>query len=304
MSIGERVSDPFYYVWEGIIKKPIIWVLLTVFCFGNSLLGISVNLILRKYAFFTQEPVMTYYPAFFNQYPLEISVLCFIIGAILMLFLAGYTYQIFQGNVSAPAIQNWGLLLLNGLKLTIVSFIFYIIPLLISFFFVLLPLYENISFMQQFTGGATNSASVTPEIFKFVGLMLGGSIISILAFILFWIFSIIGIIRFCRTESMGSAFEISEILQRIRNIGWVRYLGSLVIFIIIMVIFGIIRGIIGFFLLAIGFIFGFMFKGTFPIFMGISMIIGLLIESLIVVYSARYFSVLYDVGETDLVQEE
>ncbi|WP_394698563.1 DUF4013 domain-containing protein [uncultured Methanospirillum sp.] len=295
MSIGERISDPFYYVWEGIVKKPIIWVILTVFCFGGSLWGFTSNIVILKYISNT-KPVLTYYPDFFTQYPLETSVACFIAGTILLLFLAGYTYQVFHGITPAPEMKNWGFMLINGLKVTVISFVYFIIPILVACFLVVLPLCGQISSMHQLSGETTNPAT-TPEIFKFFGIILGGSLISFLVFIVFWIFSIIGIIRFCRTGSMSSAFELSEVLEKIRNIGWTRYLGSLMVFVIIMVFFGIIKGIISLILLAIGFVFGLIFKGTMPVFIGISMIIALFIQSLIAVYSARYFSVLYDADD-------
>ncbi|MEM0444871.1 MAG: DUF4013 domain-containing protein [Nitrososphaerota archaeon] len=116
-----------------------------------------------------------------------------------------------------PPLEKYGALWVEGLKIVIVSFVYMIVPIIL-----LLIGFASISIGFAF--------------FPFIGLgVIGGVLIAVglvLSFLIA-IVAIMGIIRMVKTDRMGEAFNLGEILSKTRSIGWVNYIVWLVVIFLI-----------------------------------------------------------------------
>jgi len=129
----------------------------------------------------------------------------------------GYVMRIYRGVPSAPEVDNWGTLFVDGLKLLIVGIV-YAIPIM-----VLWVLLYGSMILALFSGGPDDPA---------VAAFAPNLILMILMYILEIIVGIImpvASIRFARTGSFSEAFNFNAILETIGKIGWVNYIIALVL---------------------------------------------------------------------------
>ncbi|WP_319578754.1 DUF4013 domain-containing protein [uncultured Methanospirillum sp.] len=240
-------------------------------------------------------------PPPFNQCALHIVIVLIFVGIILMIVQAGYITRIYRGLSPAPQVRDWKNLFRDGFSFSVIGLVYNIIPMLIAIFTVILPLYRTI---KQFNhvSSTPHPLVLSPELLQSIGIAIGGLLLSVLLFIVFNIFGIIGLIRFSRSGSIRSAFEISEILKKIGNIGWIRYLLSLLVLLFVVFLFSVASTIIALVLTLIGFIAGFLIPGAQEIKIGIQIIITFFFDVLIMVFNARYLTVLYDNG-TEPIQK-
>ena len=96
------------------------------------------------------------------------------------------------------------------------------------------------------------------------------------------LFGILGAVRFARTGSIREGIRFSAILTTIRTIGWLSYIILLIGFVIAMVIYAVITGILSF----------------IPY---IGWILVLIVNPVFTIFTARYFSLVYDQGEPQTV---
>jgi len=154
-----------------------------------------------------------------------------IICAIIFPLFGGYSVRIMSGAKPAPELENWGSLFIDGIKLIIISLI-YSIPVLIVAFIVL-----GGSIMALASGSDSLAAA------GIAGLLGGLLIVAILALII-GLISIMGMIRFSRTGSMGEAFNFSAIFETIGNIGWIHYIIAVVVMGVVISVVYVILGMI------------------------------------------------------------
>jgi len=293
MNISERISESFHYVIDGVIRQPRTWVLLSLLEIGDFLVNFGEKSLIHKYVpeLKIGSPILL--PPPFNQYALHIVIVLIFIGIILMIVQAGYITRIYRGLSPAPQVSNWKNLFRDGISYSVIGLVYNIIPMLIAIFTAILPLYRAI---KQFNhvSSTPHPLVLSPELLQTIGIIIGGLLLSVLLFIVFYIFGIIGLIRFSRSGCIRSAFEISEILKKIGNIGWIRYLLSLFVLFVLAILFSAAITIIALVLALIGFIMGFLIPGAQEIKIGIQIIITFFFDALIMVFNARYLSVLYD----------
>jgi hypothetical protein len=155
-----------------------------------------------------------------------------VIATILLgLPLMGYILKVLRGEKPAPEVENWGTLFIDGIKLLIV-YIIWMIPIIIVWAIL----------MAVGLAGAMNGDPTA--VMAAAGTMIVGLlIIFVLAFII-GLFTMIGVIRFARTGSIGEAFNFSAILATIRKIGWVPYIIALIVLFVCGIVFGIVVGIL------------------------------------------------------------
>jgi hypothetical protein len=188
---------------------------------------------------------------------------------LLSFFLAGYAVRIYRGTNPAPDFDNWGSMFLDGVKMSIVTLIWFL-PLLIVLLCVL-----GISFVGMASGG-------TGSIGLFLGVLLLAILIEIIVCIVIVLFSAMGVIRFARTGSIREGLRYTKILELIRTIGWGQYIIALVILFVATIIFGIIG----------------MVLQLIPY---IGWIGQLIITPLFMVFAARYYTLVYEWGEQPAV---
>jgi hypothetical protein len=142
---------------------------------------------------------------------LILSILC------LGLPFNGYVMRIYRGVPSAPEVDNWGILFVDGLKLLVVGIV-YAIPIMLLWGLI----YG--SMILALIQGQINDAAVTSFTPNLV-LMLLMNILEITVGIIMPVASI----RFARTGSFSEAFNFNAILETIGKIGWINYIIALVL---------------------------------------------------------------------------
>jgi hypothetical protein len=110
----------------------------------------------------------------------------------------------------------------------------------------------------------------------FIALLL--LLVVFVLFVIVLLFGILGAVRFARTGSIREGIRFSAILTTIRTIGWLSYIILLIGFVIAMVIYAIITGILS----------------VIPY---IGWVLVLIVNPFFMIFTARYFSLVYDQGE-------
>ena len=178
-------------------------------------------------------------------------------------FLSGYLVRVYRGAKPAPDFGDWGRLLIDGLKLQIVGFVWFL-PALIVFLCAVAIVVIMI--------GSQGSGSLFLLLLLLV-LLIAGIIVLVLVALL----SVMGIIRFARTGSMAEGLRYSAIMDLIGKIGWGNYIVALIVLVAVGFAFGIIIMVLSF----------------IPF---IGWIANPVLTPLLTVFSARYYTLLYDQG--------
>ncbi len=182
----------------------------------------------------------------------------------------GYTARIYRGGSKPPDLSKPLELFIDGIRLTIVSFI-YALPFIGAIIIVgsqgnlLLNLITH-----------AESGLLFSEI-GFVFFLIVGIILLYAVVILF---SMIGVIRTARTGKIRDAFAFSAILAHIRRIGVVSYLSAVVFYTIIAFLVS----------LPAGYMMELSLFGYIPAFF---------IYAMVTVFAARYFTLVFESGLPD-----
>ncbi|WP_319578810.1 DUF4013 domain-containing protein [uncultured Methanospirillum sp.] len=301
MHTSERITSTFQYVIDGVIRQPKTLILLSILGIGNFLIDVGQKSLVHKYCHGLQLGDPVFLPQPFLQYALYVVIIMIIVGMLLMILQSGYVVQIYRGISPAPPVRDVKALFRDGFFLSIIGLGYSIIPVLIGVWTVLLPLQQK---MGEFHNISSSSEPfvISPELLQTIGIIIGGFVLSMLLYIIFCTISFVGLIRFSRTGSIRSAFEIPALLAKIGDIGWVRYLLSLLLLLFFTALFS--GGI--YLITLVCAIFGIITETVFPgineIMLGIRILVSIFLDVLIVVFNARYLSLLYDAG-TESVQE-
>lgn len=188
-------------------------------------------------------------------------VLLIIATILLCLPLLGYSLKVLRGEKPAPEVADWGTLFIDGIKYAIVALI-WAIPTIIIFFVTI-------------GAGIVVLSGDPSSIMGAIGGMLFGFIVTGIVAILTGIFATIGIIRFARTNSMGEAFNFSEISATITKIGWVPYILAMIVLFVVQIIISIVISIIA----------------LIPV---LGMIIQLVLIAPVTIFQSRYLCHVYD----------
>ena len=259
MDIGALLSDSFTYAQEALVGKWTRWAIFILFALPVSLIQFI----------FDPKTIMTGTEINWGAIPWGQIALLAGLGFILSFFISGYTVRIYQGTKPAPDFTGWTGLFVDGVKLAVVWFL-WILPLL-------LVLAAGIAIAVT-TFFSTQAQSVSPNwihLVSFIALLL---LVVFVLFVVVLLFGILGAVRFARTGSIREGIRFSAILATIRTMGWLSYIILLIGFVIAMVIYAIITGILSF----------------IPY---IGWILVLIVNPFFTIFSARYFSLVYDQGE-------
>ncbi|MFA4860903.1 DUF4013 domain-containing protein [Methanoregula sp.] len=177
--------------------------------------------------------------------------------------------RVYRGSSTAPELNEWVSMFIDGIKLFVVSLI-YMIPVLII---------EVVVLGSAFLTGmmAQNYAQADPgAILGLIGAVLFGFIILAIVSIIIGLFLATAVVRFARTGSFGEAFNFSAIAAHIGKIGFVPYIISLIFLIIIIGIVEIICMMIPY----------------------VGMLILLILLPVITLFEARYLTLVYESAGT------
>jgi hypothetical protein len=184
-----------------------------------------------------------------------VLIICSIIFPLIM----GYSLEMMRGKKPAPEPGNWVKTLIDGILYFIINFV-YMIPVWILAFIFILP-----AIMMAFSGNVTGAIAVGG-----IGLL-----ITIIVAIILTLIAVIAVVRFAREEKFGEAFNFSEIVAKIKSIGWLN------LFIKLLVV-EIILGIIYFILF------------MFSMFSIIGTILIFILAPVFTIFMARYICLIYD----------
>ena len=149
----------------------------------------------------------------------------------------GYQARVLRespGTGTPPKLEKYGELLVDGAKVFFAALIYMLIPLILII----------VGGVSTFAGLMSTSAAVLAA-----GLVLGGAgvvilLVGIILMILLLIILAVGMAHMIKTGKFGKAFAFGEILNIIRGIGWVKYLGWVVVVVIIAFVVSAISGLI------------------------------------------------------------
>lgn len=151
----------------------------------------------------------------------------------------GYFFRVLKGSIAGfdelPDFDEWGEMFIDGLKIFVVQFVYFLIPAIV----ILIGVWASIASMS-----VTDAGSMTNPGLVF-GLMGGTAIIGIILAIILGLIASIAIANMALNNGeFGAAFRFSEILEKIAMIGWGKYIVWYIVMIIIGLIGGVIAGIL------------------------------------------------------------
>lgn len=150
-----------------------------------------------------------------------ILIICSIIFPLIM----GYALEMMRGKKPAPEPGNWVKTFIDGILVCIIDFI-YMIPVWIIALIFIVP--------------SGYMLFVNP--YAALGTLAIGGILTFIVAIIMGLIASIAIVRYAREDKVGEAFNFSEILAKIKSIGWINlFIMILVMTIIISIIMFIIN---------------------------------------------------------------
>lgn len=197
----------------------------------------------------------------------------------------GYAMRIYRGTDTAPDVDRWGTLFIDGIKLVIVGLV-YSIPILVVWAFIYGSMILTLG-----EGNLDAAGNFEPNL----TLLLLMYAVEILVGIIMPVASI----RFARMGSFAEAFNFGAIFSTIGKIGWITYLLALII---LTLVIGI-----PIFILVFGFIIvtgaGIYLTGGGTIallgLVALFILVMLIFSPLIGVFQARYMTRVYESAGTE-----
>lgn len=275
MDLGDLLKNAFQYTYEGLISKPVTWLLLIILSqlYYIPLIGFVTFMIV---AGIRGDTLMSNIPLLAGGF-----AVLFLLIVLISSFYQGFMVPVMNKDAGLPAFPDPGVLFSNGIRYTIICLLYFLIPMLLvlgSIVFAILPIINS-------------PATYTPDPrMETILIMLAGFALAFLSAVVLSLLWITGIVRFARTGSFAEAFNFKEILATISRIGWVFYCIALLILAILLFIFGtamfVIQTILGIVPL-IGFVF-----------VLVMLLVQIVLGPFIAVFTHRYFSLLYDCAGT------
>ena len=262
MDIGLLLSDSLAYAQEALVGKWARWAIFIILALPFSLIQFV----------FDPKKIMTGTSINWAAIPWGQIAILAIAGFILSFFISGYSVRIYRGTKPAPEFTDWAGLFVDGIKLAIV-WLLWILPL-----FIVLVAGALFAFVMFVSSSAIASApNITVLLFILLLLLL-----EFVLLIIVLLFGILGAVRFARTGSIREGVRVSAILHTIRTMGWLSYILALIVAVIVGIIYAIITGALSF----------------IPY---IGWVLVLIVAPFFTIFIARYFTVVYDQGESQTV---
>ena len=189
--------------------------------------------------------------------------------------LNGYIVRIYSGEKTLPEVDHWGKLFVDGWKYNIIA-ILYMIPAIIvavvlGFFTIL-----SVSEMTTIISGG-NAAGVIELVTGIITVLF----ILLIVLMILSLFLMMGLVRLGKTGRIGEAFSFGAINKQISSgVGWLGYIGYVILLWILGLILMLIIAAINILLLPLG------------------ILVMLLILPAWSVFAAKYMTNIYDAGES------
>ncbi len=256
MDTGEILTESIAYTREAFEGKWGRWLIFII---------LSLPMALVPFVFDAENLMDKTTGAFHGELvPWDQVAVLLIAAFIFSFFTAGYMVRIYRGVKPAPDFDDWGSLFLDGLKLAIVMFL-WLLPLLI-----ILMVAFGIAIAVGISAG-------TGFPWLLIGLVLLALLVLLIVGLIVALFSPMGEIRFARTGSISEGLRFSKIAELIGKIGWGQYAIALIMLIVVIIIFMVIS----------------MILSVIPF---IGWVLSLVITPLLTVFTARYYTLIYEQG--------
>ncbi|MBO4354614.1 MAG: DUF4013 domain-containing protein [Methanomicrobium sp.] len=181
----------------------------------------------------------------------------------------GYLLRVAGTNESAPDVNGWVKLFIDGWKVFIVELIYMIPVIILAFVFGFMALIPE---MMVVTSGGT------PNLELLFGMVVGLAIVFLVS-ILITLFLFMGLVRLGQTGKLGEAFNFGAINEAINTgVGWLGYIGYCILLWIIIIIYAIVIGLLS----------------IIPI---VGFILGLILTPLVSVFAVSYLRNIYNAGK-------
>ena len=153
-------------------------------------------------------------------------------------FVLGYFLRILKSTIAGvdelPEFDDWGDMFVDGLKVLVVHIVYLLIPGIV----IGVGVFASIASL-----AATNTSIYTAPASFFALIGVTGIIGYILALI-FALFAYIAVANMAYYDEIEAAFRFSEILDKIKMIGWGKYIIWYIVMLIIGFVVGLIAGIL------------------------------------------------------------
>jgi hypothetical protein len=259
MDYGAMLTESFEYAKEALLGKWVRWILFIILGLPFALVKFTIdpNIIVDK-------ATGTFHPELIHWDQLLILIGA---GILFGFFIAGYMVRVYRGTKPAPELDNWAGLFIDGLKLSVVWFL-WLLPFLVTMAIVLATVVRILSTLTE------PSVSILASAGTLLVLLLISFVFAIGAIL----FGYLGVIRFARTGKIREGLRFSMIREMIHVIGWLPYIIALLVMLVVGFGFGILTSILS----------------NIPY---IGWILVLIISPFISILFARYATLVYDQGE-------
>jgi ABC-type uncharacterized transport system YnjBCD permease subunit len=215
--------------------------------------------------------------------------LLLMVSLIIFPLILGYIVRIYRGEKTAPLLERWGTMFIDGLKLLVVNLI-YALPVILIVIAAFLPLIStfvssgalSVDFATMSEAQMDQWMTSHPQILSAIGTMVIVLLVAAIVAIIISIFSFIGTIRFARTGKISEGFNFPEILAQIGRIGWLTYIAALIIIGVVGVIFWLLLHIFSFIPMIGEFVF---------------LIVAIVAYPPFILFVSRYATLVYECGE-------
>ncbi|GAB6055242.1 DUF4013 domain-containing protein [Methanobacterium movens] len=148
----------------------------------------------------------------------------------------GYIFRALKASIAGseelPEFDEWGDMLVDGLKVFVVQFVYFLIPAIIMFIGI---------------GGSIFAMTPTGDPTAFFALFGVTTLIAAIAGIILGLVATIALANMAYYDSdLGAAFRFSEILEIISQIGWVDYILWYIVLVVVGAVGGFIASILNF----------------------------------------------------------
>lgn len=217
MDNGILVTESFSYMKDTLAGKWTRWLIFIICGLPMALLPFVFN----------PEKIAKATEFSWDLIPVKEIATLFIAAFLLSFILSGYLARIYRGATTPPEFDNWGSLYIDGIRIAITGFLWFV-PVLLATIGMILILVVG------FTEGSTVPKSLT---FVVMILLL---IVMVIFGIIALLYSMMGIIRCARTGSIREGIRFTAITGTLRSIGWVNYIVALIVLFVIGIVFFIV----------------------------------------------------------------
>lgn len=186
-----------------------------------------------------------------TSYPSSVmSTINTIVDIVLGLILFGYSISIIKATINGENLPQFDIVknIVDGVKVAVLDFVYLIIPTIITILVAWgTGVFSNfIKVVNIFANNATASSASIPASLS-TSLTYGVIITVIIAVILYLIFILlayIGMARMAEFDSLKEGLSFVEVFHKISSIGWMKYVGWFILFVIILMVLSLISGLI------------------------------------------------------------